>query len=149
MICKNLVQLEKELNKRINNALNDDVVYETVKNQMIATTYEEVYDVYSPKKYKRRGENGGLLDENNIVKTLNRKTHTLKLKNITRGNEKFTPTDGYLAGIIEKGQGYHYKFDYNGKPRPFIQKTIENLKNNKLHIHALRIGLKNQNLNVK
>ena len=48
MICKNLKELEKELYKRINTALDTDVA-DTVKEIMTDHIVRDVYDKYEPK----------------------------------------------------------------------------------------------------
>ena len=53
MICKNLKELEKELYKRINTALDTDVA-DTVKEVMTDHIIRDVYDKYDPAVYQRR-----------------------------------------------------------------------------------------------
>ena len=69
MICKNLKELETELYKRINKALDEDVA-DTVKDVMTDHIISDVYDAYEPVAYQRRYNNGGLLDANNIISTM-------------------------------------------------------------------------------
>ena len=47
MICKNLKELEKELYKRINTALDTEVA-DTVKEVMTDHIIRDVYDKYDP-----------------------------------------------------------------------------------------------------
>ena len=53
MICKNLKELETELYKRINKALDEDVA-DTVKEVMTDHIIRDVYDKYDPAVYQRR-----------------------------------------------------------------------------------------------
>ena len=69
MICKNLKELEKELYKRINTALDTEVA-DTVKNVMSDHIRDDVYNKYKPEYYIRRGSNGGLADPENLNATL-------------------------------------------------------------------------------
>ena len=50
MICKNLKELEKELYKRINIALDTEVA-DTVKNVMSDHIRDDVYNKQKPKYY--------------------------------------------------------------------------------------------------
>lgn len=161
MICKNLKELEKELYKRINTALDTEVA-DTVKEVMTDHIIQDVYDKYEPKLYQRRYNDGGLLDPENIIATLGDDGELL-VQNITLGADTVYGQDpsgfGYynsrnanefITPIIETGIGYDVsKWKYNGVPRPFMENTHNDLEQNHYHTEALKRSLKKQGLEVK
>ena len=171
MICKNLKELEKELYKRINTALDTEVA-DTVKEVMTDHIVQDVYDKYHPKMYMRRynqsgnainspfddTDNTGLLDPNNIVSTIDGEGGLL-VENITLGSKyyfyggerRISDNAGEpIVGVIETGQGYDIGgWAYDGVPRPFIQNTHDDLKQNHYHTEAMKRSLKKQGLEVK
>lgn len=168
MICKNLKELEKELYKRINTALDTEVA-DTVKEVMTDHIIQDVYDVYNPLAYERRynqsgndigspydnTQNTGLLDNNNIVATIDGEGGLL-VQNTTLGSKYYYDEKGWhtsknagqpISGVIETGNGYDvWK---KGKPRPFMENTHDDLKQNHYHTEALKRSLKKQGLEVK
>lgn len=69
MICKNLKELEKELYKRINTALDEDVA-DVVKDVMTDHIIQDVYDVCNPVSYERRYNQAGInIDWNELSHT--------------------------------------------------------------------------------
>ena len=171
MICKNLKELETELYKRINKALDEDVA-DTVKEVMTDHIVSDVYDKYIPKMYMRRynqsgnainspfddTDNTGLLDPNNIISTIDGEGGLL-VENITLGSKYYFYGDERrisdnagepIAGVIETGQGYDIGgWAYDGVPRPFIQNTHDDLERNHYHTEAMKRNLKKQGLEVK
>jgi len=128
-----------------------DVVKE-VEQQHIQT---DVYDVYTPKYYKRRYYNDGLIANDNIVGSMD--GNTLEIVNITKPyNNSY---NNELAPLVEYGLAYSgnakniFKSDMSGEPwanpRPFTANTIKDLKTNKQHVKALKNGLKNYGIKVK
>ena len=164
MRVSSLKELEKELQKRINNALNSEVA-DVVKYKMEDHIISDVYNVYDPEVYVRRYTNGGLIDPNNIVAYAEH--GTLTVKNITIGDKYVsinhytatghtsTPTvsQNYnkpIAGVIETGKGYDvHGWQYDGVPRPFMKNTRDELEQSHLHTKVLKQGLIRQGLNVK
>ena len=155
MICKNLKELEKELYKRINIALDEDVA-DTVKEVMTDHIIQDVYDAYEPTAYQRRYDDGGLLDPDNIIATLGNNGEML-VQNITLGSEYYyipsikrsfrsANVDNFIAPIIEYGKGYDVVDIF---PRPFIQNTHDDLEENHYHTQAMKQSLKKQGLEVK
>ena len=150
MICKNLKELEKELYKRINTALDTEVA-DTVKEVMTDHIVSDVYDKYIPKMYMRRynqsgnainspfddTDNTGLLDPNNIISTIDGEGGLL-VENITLGSKyyfyggkrRISDNAGEpIAGVIETGQGYDIGgWAYDGVHRPFIKNTQDDLE---------------------
>ena len=125
-----LTNIEKK--RKIQNALENEVantVIEEGRNQVQKT----VYDVYpNPKKYDRTG----LLKESWSIEP---RTNGITIKN-TRTDDK---TNKYIPPVIETGIGYEYTgygYSYE-KPRPFIQNTKKQIKQDGTHIKALKKGL--------
>ena len=155
MICKNLKELEKELYKRINIALDTDVT-DTVKDVMTDHIIRDVYDKYDPTVYQRRYNNGGLLDSENIVSTIGNDGELL-VQNVTMGSETFyipnikktfksANADKFITPVIEYGKGYDV---VDIEPRPFMQNTHDDLEQNHYHTEAMKRSLKKQGLEVK
>lgn len=156
MICKNLKELEKELYKRINTALDTEVA-DTVKNVMSDHIRDDVYNKYKPKYYIRRGSDGGLADTENLNATLGGDGE-LFVQNITLGSKTFYSkhAEGYVPSgnanefitpIIESGVGYD-AWD-EAFPRPYVQNTHDDLEQNHYHTEAMKRSLKKQGLEVK
>ena len=156
VVCKNLKELQNALQDKIDYALLTDVA-DTVSDVMTDHIARDVYDVYTPATYKRRLNNGGLLDKDNINSSI--EENTLVVENNTKGKPYYRVGAGFtysqnkgkeIVGVIETGDGYDiHDWEYDGVPRPFIQNTREDLKNNKYHITALKQGLEKQGLEVK
>jgi hypothetical protein len=126
-----------------------------------------VYDAYDPIVYERRMHQGGLIDERNMeVKVIG--SDTIEIKNTTPPNpKKFepkghsdvtegTPLSGDLDKLVEGGHssgGLQYEYVVPGaaylNPRPFTKNTINDLKENKQHVEAMKIGLKKQGLIIQ
>lgn len=144
-------------------------VYETVKEVEKRHIEKDVYDVYQPMVYnladgmpaRRRGKDGGLIADENIVgevigDTLSVKNKTIAaphyvdffLGEIVDSKNKGKP----LAPMIEEGGGPNYDFpDPTCKyyyPRPFTKNTYEELKNTEEHIVAFKKGLKRLGVKV-
>lgn len=60
-----LEKANKQLMAKIDDAMTKEV-FEEVQDEEAATIYSEVYKVYTPRMYRRRGEYGGLGDPYNI-----------------------------------------------------------------------------------
>lgn len=152
----------KEIRKKIRQTLENDVYLEVVAVQK-EHIQKDVYDKYNPIDYVRRGENGGLLDENNIKKYLNTRSLSIIIVNETPPNDDpnsySTPeavtTNKNLPELVEYGNNYKgYKYDFPNKgafmkDRPFTTNTIEELKLTKSHIEAMRKGLILRGINAE
>lgn len=138
MRVNNLKELEIELKKRINNALNNEVA-DAAKENMVEAIQTTVYDAYNPAHYERRLKNGGLLCSDFIdVQPIE---DGIFLRN-------FAPLDNArgdwdLDDIIVHGYGQQ------PFPRDFYGSTVDNLKENKEHISAMKQGLERQGLEVQ
>ena len=153
-VCKNSQELYNELMKMINESLKDDVA-PIVKKVMLDRINEEVYKKYEPSYYMRRGEDGGLADPDNIVSEIVY-DGCLSVTNETLGREFYfyegepvrsDNADKPIAEIIETGEGYDY-WD-NAFPRPFMQSTVDKLKETDLVEIVLKKSLKMKGLEVK
>lgn len=138
----------------------DDVLINEVTNEVkrveLKHIAEDVMQVYIPKQYERR-DTGGIEDPDNINGELVR-PGTLEVKNTTT----FSPdpeSNNFgtgLVGLIEHGDGWNgHRYEYGNNnaeykgPRPFVQNTKNDLKNNSKHIEALKKGLKKHNIIAK
>lgn len=145
----NLKDLEKYLNKKIASALEKEVAKvarETMK-QKIET---EVYNRYEPTEYDRQKENGGLLDDRNIVTELIN-DNTLYVRNIRTDTENGIVKD--VARIVEEGEGYTWDrskiYQMQPYPRPFHEETAKELFNKGLAKKALAEGLSRQGVKTE
>ena len=60
-----LARANQQLMSKIDDAMTKEV-FKEVQDEETATIYAEVYKVYTPRIYRRRGEYGGLGDPYNI-----------------------------------------------------------------------------------
>lgn len=149
--------LKELLNSRVlENAIEDalsDEVFEEVREVQKQHIISDVYAVYpSPYIYKRRGDEGGLADDDNIGSIVADKT--LIMYNDTPKNDAYgiNDIDKSLTEIIITGEGYMYRGHGTGaylKPRDFVENTKQDLIQNKQHIKAMKQGLKNKGIDVK
>jgi hypothetical protein len=152
---KSLKALEFYIKSKIQYALQSGQFLDEIKQTMESNILREVYLAYTPKKYKRRGSSGGLLDDENITHDLVG-TNMVEVYNIAKRNTAYantTYTNPYLAPLIELGhkqavdegyQGYNYPYKYLAyyKPRPFIRETRQELRRTKRHVRAFKEALK-------
>lgn len=156
-----LAKVNRQLIPKIDNALSKEV-FEKVRDEEVATIENEVYGVYTPRIYRRRGEYGGLADPYNIeIKGGAAKGGRMAVVNVTDPNPGGCTSDAQvttgknLPELVEYGDGYkfyQYDFPSGGKymrPRPFTAKTVENLKKSDAHVKALKAGLKRQGVKVE
>lgn len=157
-----LVKANKQLMSKIDDAMTKEV-FEEVRDEESATIYAEVYKVYTPRIYRRRGECGGLGDPHNIeIQGGASVGGKMVVINVTGPNpggctsDVAVTTGKNLPELVEYGDGYKsysYDFPKGGAafmgPRPFTAKTIEHLKRSHVHVNALKAGLKRQGINVK
>lgn len=156
-----LEKANKQLMAKIDDAMTKEV-FEEVQDEEAATIYSEVYKVYTPRMYRRRGEYGGLGDPYNIeIRGGAAKGGVMVVVNMTEPNpggclnDDQVTTGKNLPELVEFGDGYkfyHYDFPSRRRymePRPFTAKTIEHLKESRAHVNALKAGLRRQGINVK
>lgn len=151
---KRIEDLYDHIRKSVTKGMKEDVEFE-VKNTMVENIEEHVYEAYDPKYYERRGSWGGLIDFENIYGQMIDE-YTLKVRNIREDEDSGKD----VAYTVETGQGYSFREDngYNTKdyknrtyekPRPFTQKTIETLQNEKRHVKALKSYMGKQGYDIK
>lgn len=117
MMEKELQEFEKALDAAIDTIMQT-AVGDTAAQAISNAVKTEVYAVYTPEVYERRGEKGGLADtsaENYAPYLYDPATKTLTVENRNRDER----SGRLIAPVVESGQGYHYDFAYNGVPRPF------------------------------
>lgn len=154
-----LERIAAKLAPKIDDALAHEVA-NAVREEESKTIKETVYNAYTPKLYRRRGDLDVLADPYNLEATV--KDGVLSVRNMTEPNPGGTLNDGrvttgkHLDELIEYGHGSSggfYDFPTHGagfmKPRPFTAKTIEHLKENKAHVKALKAGLKRLGIKAK
>lgn len=142
--------LLNDIKSDIEDVLMDEVLDE-VKDIELKHVEEDVFSVYSPKIYERRGS-GGIIDPDNIVGEVN--NMQLEVDNVTQFNNGYgTFNRGVgLATLINDGErknGFYY--DYDGEfiqPRPFIDNTIDEIEKTDGIENALAIGLRKRNYDV-
>lgn len=154
MEIKNLKELRKHIEKSINNVLENEA-FEMVKKNEIKHIQEDVLDVYSPEIYERR-DSLGINDPANIHCKLV-KSGVLEVENITKFNSGYdTKNQGLgLVKLIEYGHeesGYLYDYpestDFT-RPRPFICRTKDEIRQAKRHVKAMKLGLKRNKIKMR
>jgi hypothetical protein len=154
----NFNQLFSILDSEMKEIVDNDVA-EVVKEIQSQEVHDTVYDVYTPFRYERRSDYGGLSDTRNMFHTVADTMNGLQLtiRNNTTGSYD---NNFQIAGLIEYGHdmGYgSYDYDYNREntewkfmqPRPFISNTILRLERTLEHVNAMRRGLQNKGFKVE
>lgn len=142
--------LLKDLKLDIEDTLMDEILDE-VKDIELRHIEQDVFSAYSPLIYKRR-ETDGINDSSNIVGEVY--DMQLEVDNITAFNNGYgTYNHGIgLADLINDGNNLRGHFyDYPGEfnqPRPFIDNTIEEIKQTGSIENALAKGLRKRNYDV-
>ena len=137
MKLKEMVKKIENLPTAINSALNVEVTNEA--KDCIKEAAESVVYSYQPKVlYSRRMSNGGLIDEGNMISTVN--NMTLTVDNITPLQNLFGGNDtNLLTPIVEQGvKSYHMPY-----PRPFMSEA-ENMLASGRDVRAIAEGLRRQ-----
>ena len=144
--------LLNDIKSDIEETLMNEVLDE-IKDIELKHVEEDVFSVYSPKIYERRGSGaGGINDPDNIVGEVN--NMQLEVDNVTQFNNAYgTFNRGVgLATLINDGEsrnGFYY--DYDGEftqSRPFIDNTIEEIEKTDSVENALANGLRKRNYDV-
>lgn len=120
-----------ELKNAINGALEtvmEGTVADFAKDALFISIGVNVYSAEEG-KYKRRGENGGLQDMNNIVARYDPSDRELIVENVATGT--YSHSGWRLDELVEKGTGY----DFGGNAmweRPFYNYADEMLSDEPL-----------------
>lgn len=139
MTFKNINALFKHIEEQVQDTMANEVA-DTVKDNMAEAIQTSVYDAYSPQYYKRRMQNGGLIDRNNMEVT--------KIPNgiavhdaapLDNGRNDYDLDDI----IVNRGVlGYPHG-------RDFYTETAERLQENQEHTETLKQGLKKRGIEVE
>lgn len=150
---KDLKDLEKYLQSKINDSLNNEVA-DMVKDEIVTSVNDVVYSAGIPKRYERRGifpNSLGLGDEMQMHHTVKdgvlEVTDDASINLDPRYHESDIDMSKSLAENIEYGYGSK-KLWYN-EPRPFMKDAENNIKSKKSHIKTMKEGLKKRGLNVE
>lgn len=144
---KNLKDLERFLQKQINNALQNEVkneVEETMRNHI----QKDVYEAYTPYStdgvtphYERTYELLRSIESNLIDDGV------LSVENTRHEGDR------YIVEVIEYGKNYQWGYTRNLDEeigaRPFVENTREELRQTNKHVEALKKGLKRQGIDVE
>ncbi|MBP1559841.1 MAG: hypothetical protein J6C96_01165 [Oscillospiraceae bacterium] len=137
MTFKNLDSLFKHIQKQVQDTMVNEVA-DAVKDNMAEAVQTSVYDVYSPMYYKRRMQNGGLIDKDNMEVTETPDGIIVRdVAPLDNGRRDFS-----LDEIIVNGLG-NQPFS-----RDFYSQCKENLEQNNDHVEALKQGLKKRGFKV-
>lgn len=120
--------LEERITAAASKALSDEV-FPLVRDMMQGNIEADVYGAYTPARYKRRYDNGGMIDPRNIQGTMSDDGLSLTIQNVTPPNPANGTTDKDLPTVIELGDkwGYDYypsKRNEYAEPRPFTYDTF-------------------------
>lgn len=148
-----LAQALAQIRPKIDNALSKEVA-KVVKETQAQSARTQVYGVYSPVMYPRRGS---LSDQGQMTATVAggvltvRSTATPSSFSIPAGR---ATTGKNLVQLVEGGHGASGGYDFPTNrnymyPRPFITITAAQLEGSRQHISALRSGLIRQGLKVR
>jgi|SRR6185312_17364792 len=101
-------------------------------NALADMAWQYVYDAYTPEKYNRREDEGGLVDQRNFAITdfkIEDGKALIVFENLTQGNDNLKEV--YLSDTIEEGIEANWnKTGEWSESRPYVAKTIEMLKEN-------------------
>jgi hypothetical protein len=138
---KSLAEVAKYLQDKANSALKNEVA-EAARDEMQIQIQEQVYDVYDPQVYVRRGYNDGLIDPHNIeIQAVG--DDSISIENIAYDGMRNVPY------IVESGEGYFSGApDVLTKGRKFTEATRESLRQGKFKL-AMQKGLKRQGIDTQ
>ncbi len=138
MTFDNLESLFQHLETQIQDVMEHEVA-DTAKEIVRDAVQEDVYDVFTPKFYTRRMENGGMSDMDNY--SVEEIKNGIAIRNNTPlDNGRDTPR---LDEIVVYGKG---RMPF---PRDFYSGAFGMLERSKAHISALKSGLKDCGIDVK
>lgn len=138
MVFKNLDSLFKHIEKQVQDTMENEVA-DAVKDNIAEAVQTSVYDAYNPMYYKRRMQNGGLIDKDNMeVTEIPNGISVRDVAPLDNGRRDFS-----LDEIIVNGLG-NQPFE-----RDFYTETKERLSENNDHVEALKHGLKKRGFKVE
>lgn len=140
-------ELFKKIEELLQEGLETDVVDAVIKQeQKDIQTY--VYDVYTPRRYKRKKKMGGLQDPENFRVTPI--PHGVQITSKRLGENTYHDLVD-VSWIVYYGIGYSIPDVNNygyGKPRKFTEYTRRALKAKNSHVTALSRFLKKRGIQV-
>lgn len=142
---KSISELNAYLQKQINSVLLTEVS-EVVKDELQSSVSDIVY-TETPKQYIRRNLKNGSLGDKDTMNSSLLSDGTLKISPNANFNHLFANTRGYGEVDLTKSLAFNIEYGYGSKshwynvPRPFVQETVNKLKDNKAHVEALKTGL--------
>lgn len=139
------IGLYNKIKNDIQNAIVSDLI-DYIYNIMKEEIQKEVYDKFSPKSYKRRYEEGGLLDTNLFEYELIFSQRGFKIRVFTNakgaGFDKNYSLDKYIVEGI-------YQYPNSPEPRDFYKYTIDNLSNGGKVNSIIKSALIKKGINMK
>lgn len=140
MDFENLNSLYQHLEEQIQDVMRNEVA-DTAKEIVRDAVQTDVYDVFEPKIYARRMDNGGLSDTENYSVEEIQDGNGIIIKNDTPlDNGRDTPR---LDEIVVYGEGR------SPFPRDFYSGASGMLERSKAHVSALKSGLKDLGIDVE
>lgn len=140
-IFNNLDELFSHVSKKVEEALDNDVsLY--AKSVMYSHVYKDVYNAYSPRKYKRLMDEGGLSDFRNMYHEVYYELNNPNYSIITMRLRNIREDEGVdVVYKVEYGVGYIILDDNNRPvpppPRYFVWGTYNELQNKQNYIAEL------------
>ena len=133
MAIRNVDDLIKKVKSDIVKKFNEERSQTKIKDVNRRHVSREVYAVYTPEFYKRRADDGGLTDPDNIsvVPEESNSGVVLTISNNTRPIrfDKAGQNSLFLAPVVEYGTGGEEPWE---EPRPFMEATENELRNGEL-----------------
>ena len=133
MAIRNVDDLIKKVKSDIVKKFNEERSQTRIKDINRRNVNREVYAVYTPEFYKRRADDGGLTDPDNIsvVPEESNSGVVLTISNNTRPIrfDKAGQNSLFLAPVVEYGTGGEEPWE---EPRPFMEATENELRNGEL-----------------
>lgn len=146
----NLKDLEKYINQKSKVAMNKGKnVKEVVVDELIESIEKNVYDEYSPRRYKRQTTNGGLTDRDNFAMDETKDgvaIYSTREATDLHGNEVYAMEiiEGHADYSMPDTYGYGYE-----KPRHAVEPAREKLQNSNKLIDAMAKDLKSVGIDIK
>ena len=127
-LMKELEQWLNELEEDIIYSINDDLI-PRIKHELNEQS-KTIYERYKPKMYRRRYEDGGFADIDNIECIVTGNINdgiNINARNVTKGNKDYLNgknANKYIDEYIESGNGYDFEY---AQPRPFYEDALDEL----------------------
>lgn len=147
------MQKISRLKSAVHDALENEVA-DVVKNYLVESAYENVYEAYTPEFYSRRygtknkpdQKNGGIMDKESVKIDVHDTTLTAKDEADWQQLWGGTRPSGMLADAIATGDSRFYMG--NAGPRPFHEEAARMAVESGEVEDALRNGLERQGYQI-